>query len=137
MIMEKTGNQNVYAESIVKVRVHGQTVYTAAEGNGPVNALDNALRKALIQHYPDLENIHLSDYKVRVLDEKDATAGKVRVLMESTDFNSRWSTLGVSSNIIEASWYALVDSLRYALIGRKHVTPLNNEQQERLGLVNH
>jgi 2-isopropylmalate synthase len=137
MIMEKTANQSVSAEAIVKVRVHGNTVYTAAEGNGPVNALDNALRKALIQHYPDIENIHLSDYKVRVLDEKDATAGKVRVLMESTDFNSTWSTLGVSSNIIEASWYALVDSLRYALIGRKHVAPINNEQQERLGLVNH
>jgi 2-isopropylmalate synthase len=137
MIMEKTANQSVSAEAIVKVRVHGQIVYTAAEGNGPVNALDNALRKALVQHYPDIENIHLSDYKVRVLDEKDATAGKVRVLMESTDFNSTWSTLGVSSNIIEASWYALVDSLRYALIGRKHVEPRNKEQQERLGLVNH
>jgi 2-isopropylmalate synthase len=78
-----------------------------------------------------------SDYKVRVLDEKDATAGKVRVLMESTDFNTTWNTLGVSSNIIEASWYALVDSLRYALISRKRVEPANKEQQERLGLVNH
>lgn len=137
MLVEKSANQSVVSEAIVKVKVHGETIYTAAEGNGPVNALDNALRKALIQYYPDIKNVHLSDYKVRVLDEKGATAGKVRVLMESTDFNTTWNTLGVSSNIIEASWYALVDSLRYALIGRKRVEPANKDQQERLGLVNH
>ena len=135
MLVEKSANHSVVSEAIVKVKVHGETIYTAAEGNGPVNALDNALRKALIQYYPDIKNVHLSDYKVRVLDEKDATAGKVRVLMESTDFNTTWNTLGVSSNIIEASWYALVDSLRYALIGRKRVEPVNKDQQERLGLV--
>lgn len=137
MLVEKSANQSVVSEAIVKVKVHGETIYTAAEGNGPVNALDNALRKALIQYYPDIKNVHLSDYKVRVLDVKGATAGKVRVLMESTDFNTTWNTLGVSSNIIEASWYALVDSLRYALIGRKRVEPANKDQQERLGLVNH
>ncbi|WP_261301872.1 citramalate synthase [Paenibacillus andongensis] len=137
MLVEKSANQSVVSEAIVKVKVHGETIYTAAEGNGPVNALDNALRKALIQYYPDIKNVHLSDYKVRVLDIKGATAGKVRVLMESTDFNTTWNTLGVSSNIIEASWYALVDSLRYALIGRKRVEPANKDQQERLGLVNH
>ncbi|NOU70139.1 citramalate synthase [Paenibacillus sp. LMG 31458] len=137
MLVEKSANQSVVSEAIVKVKVHGETIYTAAEGNGPVNALDNALRKALIQYYPDIKNVHLSDYKVRVLDIKGATAGKVRVLMESTDFKTTWNTLGVSSNIIEASWYALVDSLRYALIGRKRVEPANKDQQERLGLVNH
>ncbi|NOV00782.1 citramalate synthase [Paenibacillus planticolens] len=137
MLVEKSANQSVVSEAIVKVKVHGETIYTAAEGNGPVNALDNALRKALIQYYPDIKNIHLSDYKVRVLDEKGATAGKVRVLMETTDFNTTWNTLGVSSNIIEASWYALVDSLRYALIGRQRVEPANKEQNERLGLINH
>lgn len=137
MLVEKSANHAVVSEAIVKVKIHGETIYTAAEGNGPVNALDNALRKALIQYYPDIKNVHLSDYKVRVLDEKDATAGKVRVLMESTDFNTTWNTLGVSSNIIEASWYALVDSLRYALIGRQRVEPANKDQQERLGLVNH
>ena len=93
MLVEKTANHAVVSEAIVKVKVHGETIYTAAEGNGPVNALDNALRKALIQYYPDIKNVHLSDYKVRVLDEKDATAGKVRVLMASTDFNSTWNTL--------------------------------------------
>lgn len=137
MLVEKSANQSVVSEAIVKVKVHGETIYTAAEGNGPVNALDNALRKALIQYYPDIKNIHLSDYKVRVLDEKGATAGKVRVLMETTDFNTTWNTLGVSSNIIEASWYALVDSLRYALISRQRVEPANKEQNERLGLINH
>lgn len=137
MLVEKTPNHSVVSEAIVKVKVHGETIYTAAEGNGPLNALDNALRKALIQYYPDIKNVHLSDYKVRVLDEKDATAGKVRVLMESTDFKSTWNTLGVSTNIIEASWYALVDSLRYALISRQRVEPAKTEQQERLGLVNH
>ncbi|UJF31593.1 citramalate synthase [Paenibacillus hexagrammi] len=137
MLVEKSANHSVVSEAIVKVKVHGETIYTAAEGNGPVNALDNALRKALVQYYPDIQQVHLSDYKVRVLDEKDATAAKVRVLMESTDFNSTWSTLGVSSNIIEASWYALTDSLRYALLGKTKVEPANKDQQERLGLVNH
>lgn len=137
MLVEKSANHSVASEAIVKVKVHGETIYTAAEGNGPLNALDNALRKALLQYYPDIKNVHLSDYKVRVLDEKGATAGKVRVLMETTDFNTTWNTLGVSSNIIEASWYALVDSLRYALIGRQRVEPANKEQIERLGLINH
>ncbi|MEW9698526.1 citramalate synthase [Paenibacillus sp. SI8] len=137
MLVEKSANHAVVSEAIVKVKVHGETIYTAAEGNGPLNALDNALRKALIQYYPDIQHIHLSDYKVRVLDEKDATAGKVRVLMETTDFNTSWNTLGVSSNIIEASWYALVDSLRYSLLNRTRIEPANKDQQERLGLVNH
>ncbi|OPH57234.1 citramalate synthase [Paenibacillus ferrarius] len=137
MLVEKSAHHSVVSEAIVKVKVHGETIYTAAEGNGPVNALDNALRKAIIQYYPDIKNVHLSDYKVRVLDEKGATAGKVRVLMESTDFKTTWNTLGVSSNIIEASWYALVDSLRYALISRQRIEPTTKETNEQLGLVNH
>jgi len=137
MLVEKSASHAVVSEAIVKVKVHGETIYTAAEGNGPVNALDNALRKALVQFYPDIQQIHLSDYKVRVLDEKDATAAKVRVLMETTDFATTWNTLGVSSNIIEASWYALVDSLRYALLGRTRIESSAKDQPERLGLVNH
>ena len=125
------------AEAIVKINVDGQTVYTAAEGNGPVNALDNALRKALEQFYPSINNIHLSDYKVRVIDEKDATAAKVRVLIESTDFNNTWNTVGVSSNVIEASWEALVDSIRYALLNMSKKTNIQDEPREQLGLVNH
>lgn len=136
MLVEKT-NGIMNTEAIVKISVDGQTVYTAAEGNGPVNALDNALRKALVQFYPSINNIHLADYKVRVIDEKDATAAKVRVLMESTDFNNTWNTVGVSSNVIEASWEALVDSIRYALLTMSRVDPVQDEPRAQLGLVNH
>ncbi|MFC4599994.1 citramalate synthase [Cohnella hongkongensis] len=125
------------SEAVVKVRVAGEQVYTVAEGNGPVNALDNALRKALVQFFPGIRDIHLSDYKVRVLDEKDATAAKVRVLIESTDFKETWSTVGVSSNVIEASWEALVDSIRYALIGMDRDTEIAPTLLQSNGLVNH
>jgi 2-isopropylmalate synthase len=79
----------------------------------------------------------LADYKVRVIDEKDATAAKVRVLMETTDFNNTWNTVGVSGNVIEASWEALVDSFRYALLNMDKVEHVKDEPRERLGLVNH
>ncbi|MCS7460137.1 citramalate synthase [Paenibacillus doosanensis] len=136
IMVVKTADQPVVTEAIVKLKVNGETVYNAAEGNGPVNALDNALRKCLMQYYPSLQNVHLSDYKVRVLDEKDTTAAKVRVLVESTDFSSSWSTVGVSGNVIEASWDALVDSFRYALLGQS-CTVVPDEHRERVGLVNH
>jgi 2-isopropylmalate synthase len=135
--VEKTTAQSVVSEAIIKIKVRGETVYTVAEGNGPVNALDNALRKALITYYPSIQNMHLSDYKVRVIDEKDATAGKVRVLIQSSDFSNTWSTVGVSENIFEASWLALVDSIRYALIGQTLVTQESEKQKERFGIVNH
>jgi 2-isopropylmalate synthase len=96
--------------------VNGITEHTAAEGNGPVHALDSALRKALITFYPEIENMHLSDYKVRVLNAQDATAAKVRVLIESSSNKASWSTVGVSVNIIEASWQALADSVSYFLM---------------------
>ncbi|MGB9886128.1 MAG: citramalate synthase [Moorellales bacterium] len=105
--------------AVVKVRVGNQVVHTAAEGNGPVNALDNALRKALESFYPVLREMRLTDYKVRVLDEKSGTGAKVRVLIESQDGEGSWSTVGVSENIIEASWQALVDSMDYALLKRQ------------------
>jgi 2-isopropylmalate synthase len=136
IIVEKSAGRAVVSEAIVKVKVHGETMLTAAEGNGPVNALDTALRKALISHYPDIQNVHLTDYKVRVFDEKDATAAKVRVLVETADADSNWNTVGVSENIIEASWNALADSLRYALLGKTRVE--HKEQTiEQQGLVNH
>ncbi|QYR23445.1 citramalate synthase [Paenibacillus sp. sptzw28] len=137
LLVEKSNGDSMNAEAIVKVNVDGQSVYTAAEGNGPVNALDNALRKSLVQFFPSINNIHLSDYKVRVIDEKDATAAKVRVLMESTDFNNTWSTVGVSGNVIEASFEALVDSFRYALLNMSKVNGVQSESRLRLGLVNH
>lgn len=102
--------------AIIKINVDGKTEMTAAEGNGPVNALDKALRKALEVFYPSLKSVSLVDFKVRVVDTKDATAAKVRVLIESTDGEEYWSTVGVSTDIIEASWLALVDSLEYKLL---------------------
>lgn len=136
MIVEKTADRPVVSEAIVKIRIGEETVYTAAEGNGPVNALDNALRKALLQYFPALKEMHLSDYKVRVMDDQDATSAKVRVLIESTNFQNSWNTVGVSGNIIEASWEALVDSFRYALLGQTKLEGISEETQ-RLGLVNH
>jgi len=104
------------AQAIIKIRVGDRTEISAAEGDGPVNALDKALRKALEVFYPELAGMHLVDYKVRVLDSKDASAAKVRVLIESADAEDSWSTVGVSTDIIEASWLALIDSIEYKLI---------------------
>ena len=102
--------------AVLKIRVDERVELTAAEGNGPVNALDKALRKALETFYPELKQVYLTDYKVRVLDTRTATASKVRVLIESSDGRHMWSTVGVSGNIIEASWLALVDSMEYKLL---------------------
>ncbi|MCR6544367.1 citramalate synthase [Dehalobacterium formicoaceticum] len=120
VIMEKRENMGITSEAMIKLKVGTETVHTAAEGNGPVNALDNALRKALEEFYPDIKNIHLSDYKVRVLDEKDATGATVRVLIETMDQESSWNTVGVHENIIEASWQALTDGITYALYKKDH-----------------
>jgi 2-isopropylmalate synthase len=99
----------------VRVRVKGILEHTAASGNGPVNALDHALRKALEEFYPTLKEMRLLDYKVRILDESKATAAKTRVLITSGDASETWGTVGVADNIIEASWQALVDSVEYKL----------------------
>lgn len=103
------------AEAVLKVQVDGEVEHTASDGNGPVNALDNALRKALLRFYPQISLIKLIDYKVRVLDEKDGTSAKVRVMIQSSDGTENWSTVGVSENIIEASFQALSDSINYKL----------------------
>jgi len=99
----------------VRVRVKGMLEHTAAAGNGPVNALDHALRKALEEFYPNLKEMRLLDYKVRILDESKGTAAKTRVLITSGDAQETWGTVGVADNIIEASWLALVDSVEYKL----------------------
>jgi len=93
----------------------GEIEHTAAEGNGPVNALDTALRRALCRVYPQIEEVRLLDYKVRVLGGAKGSAATVRVLIESGDAKDRWGTVGVSHNVIEASWQALVDSFEYKL----------------------
>jgi 2-isopropylmalate synthase len=109
----------ILSEAVVKVMVDGEVIHTAAEGNGPVNALDKALRKALLQFYPSLSVIQLVDYKVRILEESTGTGSQVRVLIESSDGVEQWRTVGSSANIIEASWLALVDSLEYWLLKHK------------------
>ena len=112
-----SGNQEeLLAEATIKVKVDDRVVHTAAEGDGPVNALDQALRKALTQFYPDLTAVSLTDYKVRILEETAGTASQVRVLIESSDGVEQWRTVGGSTNIIEASWLALADSLEYWLL---------------------
>ncbi len=105
-------------QASVKVLVDGQTEHTIAEGDGPINALDQALRAALVKFYPQLKKIHLTDYKVRILDSTAGTGARTRVLIESTDGKQQWGTVGVHDNIIEASLQALVDSIAYALMRR-------------------
>ena len=116
VIVEEQGSgTEPVAEATVKLRVKGIEEHTAASGNGPVNALDHALRKALEDFYPNLRQMSLLDYKVRILDESKATAAKTRVLITSGDGDETWGTVGVADNIIEASWQALVDSVEYKL----------------------
>ena len=105
----------MFSEATVKLRVHGEVVHTAGEGNGPVSALDQAIRKAIRATYPAVADVHLSDYKVRILDGKNGTSATVRVLIDSRSHDESWSTVGASTNIIEASLLALVDSLEYAI----------------------
>jgi 2-isopropylmalate synthase len=116
IIGEQPTSGEYSSSAIIKVKVDGTDEITAAEGDGPVHALDRALRKVLDKFYPELSNVHLTDYKVRVINGRDATAAKVRVLIQSTDGDSVWTTVGVSTDIIEASWIALVDSIEYKLL---------------------
>ncbi len=117
-----------FPKATVKVRVGEQIMHTAAEGNGPVNALDQALRKALIPFFPQIARIQLIDYKVRILDPDSATAAQTRVLLESRCGKRTWTTVGSSTNIIEASWIALTDSLEYGLLA----CPLEETEDEIL-----
>ncbi len=114
--VEHRDRRGMFSEAIVKVRVHDRIFHEVADGNGPVNALDKALRKALTRVYPTLARVSLKDYKVRILDSQNATASKVRVLIDSTDGERTWSTVGASTNIIEASWRALADSFEYFIL---------------------
>lgn len=119
IIVEKRGNQPVFSEATIKVAVGDQYEITAAEGDGPVNALDSAIRKALLRFYPEISEINLTDYKVRVMDEQRGTAARVRVLIQSSDGQNSWGTVGVSENLIEASWEALVDSIEYGILYKR------------------
>jgi 2-isopropylmalate synthase len=114
-----TRNDEMISEAMVKVKVGDEVMHTAAEGDGPVNALDTALRKALLQFYPSLSQVKLVDYKVRILEESTGTESQVRVLIESSDGVDAWHTVGGSTNIIEASWLALADGLEWWLVRNK------------------
>lgn len=114
-IVEERRGRGALSEATVKLDIDGDVVHTAAEGNGPVNALDLALRKALIGRYPEIADFQLADYKVRILDSASGTAATTRVLIDTQSGSKRWSTVGAGTNIIQASWLALVDSVEYGL----------------------
>ncbi|HQP25967.1 MAG TPA: citramalate synthase [Smithellaceae bacterium] len=115
VVTSRTLENPCLSQATIKISVEGEEELTAAEGNGPVNALDHALRKALTKFYPQIKEMHLVDFKVRTLEGSEGTAAGVRVLLDSTDGSELWSTTGVSENIIEASWQALIDSIEYKL----------------------
>ncbi len=119
VIVDKHEENSIYSEAVVKVKVNGTVEHTAAGGHGPVDALDCALRKALEHFYPILKEMYLIDYKVRVLDSTEGTAAKVRVYIESQAGDLTWGTVGVSENIIEASWQALVDRITWLLMKKE------------------
>ena len=116
VVVDQSHAGQFISEASVKVKVGGVEEHTVAEGDGPVHALDRAVKKALVRFYPEIEEIHLVDYKVRVLDARQGTAAKVRVLIESRDGQQSWTTIGVSPNLMEASWMAIIDSVLYKLL---------------------
>ena len=115
-IVEQDADGVVRTEATVKIHLDGERIISTAEGNGPVNALDRALRRAIVQKYPELEGMRLVDYKVRILDEKAGTGAKTRVLIGTSDGQDSWSTVGVHENVIAASWRSLEDAVRYGLL---------------------
>ncbi|MCL2144498.1 MAG: citramalate synthase [Endomicrobia bacterium] len=119
--VEKSSEGKIVSEATVKLDIKGKEEHTVAEGEGPVNALDNCLRKALVEYYPEIKNIVLTDFKVRVINSEANTAAKVRVLIESSDSAKTWGTIGVNENIIDASWQALSDAVEYKLLKENKV----------------
>ena len=118
IVEKRADDREAITEATLKLRVGDEEMLTVAEGDGPVNALDSALRLALTPHYPELAHIRLTDFKVRVVNVKEGTAAKVRTVVDSADAGETWSTVGVSTNIIDASWHAVVDSIEYGLLRR-------------------
>ncbi len=119
IIVEKREDGEMTCEATIKVHVDGERFLETAEGNGPVNALDKALRMAIQSKFPEVQDIHLINYSVRILDEDKGTAAKTRVLLDSSDGQENWGSVGVSDNVVEASWQALVDSISYGLLRRR------------------
>lgn len=120
VVVEHRQGRGIFAEASIKLRIGDKIMHTAAEGYGPVNTLDNALRKALLPIFPSLANIQMTDYKVRILDGERATAATTRVVLTSSNGRRSWNTVGCSANIIEASWQALADSLEYGILNGQH-----------------
>ena len=116
VLYERGQDRRFDTEATLRIIVGGERLITVGEGDGPVNALDNAFRNAVLDIYPELSGVHLTDYKVRVLETEMGTGAVTRVLLDTTDGKKTWTTIGVSTNIIEASWQALVDSLVYGLL---------------------
>ena len=116
VIADKREDGKVMTEATIKIHVGDERFVATGEGNGPVNALDVALRLAIRRFYPQIDELHLTDYKVRVIDESTGTSAVTRVLIETSDGHETWGTVGVSENIIEASWDALVDAVTYGLL---------------------
>jgi 2-isopropylmalate synthase len=132
IVENRRSDHEILTEATVKIRIGDTVRHEVAEGDGPVNALDAALRKALNGHFPALDKMQLVDYKVRVINSDAATAACVRVVIESRDENSVWGTVGVSENIIDASWHALVDSIEYKLC-KDEANGTSTEQSNRKG----
>jgi 2-isopropylmalate synthase len=124
-IVEQRTDGQIVSEATVKVHAEGQRIIATGEGNGPVNALDNALRQALGQIFPELNDLELVDYKVRILEGKEGTGAVTRVLVESTDGRGEWDTIGVHENVIAASWFALEDAITYGLLRAGRTTVLD------------
>ncbi len=131
VIMERNGSGESRSEATIKVRVNDQVELSAAEGNGPVHALDAAIRRALCEFYPEIQSMKLQDYKVRVLNEKDGTGAKVRVLIDSAKEGRSWGTVGVSENIIDASWQALSEGITYYLMNENSKPKQKLEFEEK------
>ncbi|MDD4061343.1 MAG: alpha-isopropylmalate synthase regulatory domain-containing protein, partial [Kiritimatiellae bacterium] len=130
VIVEKRGaDQPCVSEATVKLKVDGQSEHTVGEGSGPVDALDQALRAALGRFYPAINDVALTDFRVRILDPNEATGATTRVLIESSDGVRQWGTMGVSPNIIEASWEALLDSVEYKLFADESARPADSGAQ--------
>ncbi|HEX2998884.1 MAG TPA: citramalate synthase, partial [Armatimonadota bacterium] len=122
IVEKRAGDAEPITEATLKLKVNGELAHTVAEGDGPVHALDNAMRQALIRFFPHLAQIQLTDFKVRVVNVREGTAAKVRVLVDTTDGKETWNTNGVSTNIIEASWQALLDAVDYAVMRERRTT---------------
>ena len=130
IIEKRHPDEPCVSQATIKVKVGGEMAHTVAEADGPVDALNEALRRALTRFYPAIQDVVLTDYRVRILDPEEHTGAKTRVLIESTDGTETWGTVGVSENLIEASWEALVDSVEYKLYRDQRVEKKGDEGTE-------